>query len=90
MACRVFRALLLGTIKDPQMNAAAARPAANNYQNSADSGTRSKRDKTCLSSLVINVEVEMDTRADSYDGHTCWDVQSSKGDDKRDDVSDQV
>jgi hypothetical protein len=86
----VFRALLLGTIKDPQMNAAAARPAANNYQNSADSGTRSKRDKTCLSSLVINVEVEMDTRADSYDGHTCWDVQSSKGDDKRDDVSDQV
>lgn len=88
MACRVFRALLLGTIKDPHMN--VARPAAINPKNSADSGTTSKRDKTCLSSLVINVEVEMDTRADSYDGHTCWDGQSSKGDDKRHDPSDQV
>jgi hypothetical protein len=90
MACRVFRALILGIIKDPHANAAVTRPADINHQNRADNSTTSKRDKTCLSSLVINVEVEMDTRADSYDGHTCWDGQSSKGDDKQHDVSDQV
>ena len=90
MACRVFRALLLGTIKDPNTNAAVARPAAINHQNSLNSSTTSKHDKTCLSSLVINVEVEMDTRADSYDGHTYWDGKCSEGDDKRHDASDQA
>ena len=90
MACRVFRALLLGIIKDPHTNAAVARPAAIDPQNSVNSSTTSKRDKACLSSLVINVEVEMDTRADSYDGQTYWDGKSFKEDDKRHDASDQA
>jgi len=86
MACRVFRAVLLGIIKDPHINVSVVRPAATSQNDTVDNGTTSKHDKTGISSLVINVAVEMDTRADSYDGHTFWD-RSSTGGDKRHDAS---
>jgi hypothetical protein len=89
MACRVFRAVLLGIIKDPHINVSVVRPAATSQNDAVDNGTTSKHDKICLSSLVINVAVEMDTRADSYDEHTFWD-RNSTGDIKRHDASSQV
>jgi len=70
MACLVFRAVLLGIIKDPQLNVATFRLPNIQHISSGDNGTTpSNYDKSGLSSLVINVAVERDTRADSYDGH---------------------
>jgi len=90
MACRVFRAVLLGIIKDPQVDIArissVVRSTTNNQHDGGDVLT-SKYDKSGGSSkLKINVEVEMDRRADSYDGYTFWD-RSSTGDDVRHDAS---
>ena len=82
MACRVFRAVLLGLIKDPHINVSVARPAATSQNDTVNNGPTSKHDKTCLSSLVVNVAVEMDTRADSYDEDTLW-SRNPTGDDKR-------
>jgi hypothetical protein len=77
MACRVFRAVLLGIIKDPQVDIArissVVRATTSNQHDGGDVLT-SKYDKSGGSSkLKINVEVEMDRRADSYDGYTFWD-----------------
>jgi hypothetical protein len=91
MACRVFRALLLGIIKDPHVDTTPVLPARIDQNRSADNSATSTHDKTRLSSLVINVEVEMDTRADYDDECTSWDEHSLKGENKRrDDTSAHV
>jgi len=56
MACLVFRSVLLGIIKDPQINIATFRlPASNRHNSSSDNHTAvSKYDNSGLASLVIN------------------------------------
>jgi hypothetical protein len=68
MACRVFRAVLLGTIQDAQLNTAGITSAIRTVRDSdEDYGTSGR-----LSKLKINVAVEMDRRTESYDGHAYW------------------
>jgi len=95
MACRVFRAVLLGIIKDPQASSAkistVIRAANSNRHdgNDDDGTTTSKHDKPALSSNFINVAVKMDTRTEYSDGYTLWE-RDSTGDDLRHDASQQV
>jgi hypothetical protein len=94
MACRVFRAVMLGIIKDPQACSAristVIRATNSNRHNGNDDETpRSKHDKEGLSSDFINIAVKMDTRTDYSDGYTLWEREST-GDDLRHDASHQV
>lgn len=76
MACRVYRAIILGIIKDPQESTTKLSSivcAANNIQldGDDDSTTTSRRNKPFLSTHVgLDVTVEMDTRRESSDGDT--------------------
>lgn len=67
MACRVFRAVLLGNIQDPPLNTAAITSIRTVRVGNEDDDTSGH-----LSKLKINVAVEMDRRTDSYDGHAYW------------------
>ena len=60
MACRVFRAVLLGTIQDPQMNTAKL---VSFYRSTANA--RDNNHVKCSSKLEINVAVETATAAES-------------------------
>jgi hypothetical protein len=77
MACCVYRAVLLGNIKDPQLNTAKLisfyrAPAANQFRtNDTFTSTHDTAGRT--SKLEINVAVETDTTADSHDGYTVCD-----------------
>jgi hypothetical protein len=62
MACRVFRAVLLGTIKDTQMNTAKL---VSFYRSTADTRNNNDVKPGCPSKLEINVAVEMATPAES-------------------------
>jgi hypothetical protein len=85
MACLVFRAVLLGIIKDPQVNVATFRLPNIQHINGGDNGnTASNYDKSGLSSLVINVAVETNARADSYEGHALGKRQLITDDVKQD------
>jgi hypothetical protein len=85
MACRVFRAVLLGTIKVPQVTTARISSLVHVATNSDDDYDTSYR----LSKLNINVAVEMDTRMESFDGHTFWE-RGSMGNDVQKDASHNV
>jgi len=79
MACRVFRAVLLGIIKDPNINTVRlARPAASDSPNDDDDDgvqLTSKFDKSIRSSkLKVKVAVETNTKVESNDGLTFWEV----------------
>jgi hypothetical protein len=76
MACRVFRAVLLGNIREQSLNTAVItsviRTRGNNEAKDTSGG---------LSQLKINVAVEMDRRTDSYDGHAYWGSGGDVGND---------
>jgi hypothetical protein len=81
MACRVFRAVLLGNIQDPSLNTPAITSVRTVRVGDEDYDTSGR-----LSKLKINVAVEMDRRTDSYDGHVYWEP----GDDVGKDASHRV
>jgi hypothetical protein len=93
MACRVFREVILGIIKDPQVSTSRISNvvrAANSNQHDNNSVAISSHDKTGLpSDFRINVAVQMDTKTDHSVGSTLWD-QESKGDHARHDASHRV
>jgi len=62
MACRVFRAVLLGTIQDPQMNTAKL---VSFYCSTANARDNKHVKPSCSSKLEINVAVETATAATS-------------------------
>jgi len=86
MACRVFRSVLLGIIKDPHLNTARISTITHGTRNTlqpddVDITMSKKHDESDLSSnLKVNVAVETDTRAESYDGDTFWEQLSLKDD----------
>jgi len=91
MACRVFRGVLLGLIEDPQLKTTRIRSfyrtANNNRRGHADDGDTTKQDTSGrLSKLEINVAVEMDTKAESYEGDT-FEARKLDGDYVRQDAS---
>ena len=92
MACRVFREVILGIIKDPQVPTSristVVRAANSNRDN--DSAAISRHVKAGLpSDFTINVAVQMDTRTDYSVGSTLMD-QESKGDHALYDASHRV
>jgi hypothetical protein len=93
MACRVFREVILGIIKDPQVSTGRISTvvrAANSNRHDNDSVAISSNDKAGFpSDFKINVAVQMDTRTDYSVGSTLWD-QESKGDHARHDASHRV
>jgi hypothetical protein len=85
MACRVFRAVLLGIIKGPEArvdlaNIPSVIRSTTGLQHDGDDVTTPRRDKPWSPKLKTKVEVEMNTRAASYDEYTLWD-RNLKGDD---------
>jgi len=64
MACRVFRAVLLGTIQDPQMNTTKL---VSFYRSTANARDNKHVKPSCSSKLEINVAVETATAAESND-----------------------
>lgn len=81
MACRVFRAVLLGIIKDPSMNVARGstipRMATSDSPNHNDEDSIQIFDKAARPShLNVKFAVERDTRVESDGGHTFWDPVS--------------
>jgi hypothetical protein len=93
MACRVFRAVILGIITDPKLNAvrtASFYRATNDGQLDRDDSTRSKRAILCRSpKLEINIAVETDTTVDSNDRYVVW-GRKLAGDDAQQDASHQA
>jgi len=92
MACRVFRAVLLGIIKDPNIYtvraSSPARAAAGDSPNHDDDDSIhvSKFDKSDLSSkLKIKIAVETNARMESDDGLTFWE-SVTPGDEMRHDA----
>jgi len=77
MACRVFRAVLLGNIQDPPLNPAAITSVVRAVRVSDEDYDTSGR----LSKLKINVAVEMDRRTDSCDEHVYWEPGDDVGKD---------
>jgi len=75
MACCVFRAVLLGTIKEPQIHTTRLvsfyRAGASSQPHTNDTVT-SRYNKSTLPSK-INVEVDTDTITAPHDGYTHWD-----------------
>jgi hypothetical protein len=91
MACLVYRAVLLGIIKDPKVNVAPFSLADIRHIRGGDDGTTApKYDKSGLSSLMINVAVETDTKADSYDENNAFGKRQFMPDDKQQDSSNNV
>jgi len=82
MACRVFRAVLLGHIKDPQVTVAKITSVVsagtnNQHCTSDDYTTTSRYGKYGLSSnSKIGVAIEMDRKVDTFDGYTLWESYS--------------
>jgi hypothetical protein len=96
MACRVFRAVILGIIKDPTdttLRLSSIIRAANDDRHDVDDDentTTSKRDKLGLSpDFKIDVTVQVDTTTDSSDGYTVWE-RGSRRDDMLHDASHAV
>ncbi|KIM88317.1 hypothetical protein PILCRDRAFT_814216 [Piloderma croceum F 1598] len=84
MACRVFRAVLLGIIKGPEARADLAEISSvirstTGFQHDGDDVTTPRRDKSWSPKLKTKVEVEMNTRSASHDEYTFWD-RNLKGD----------
>jgi len=76
MACRVFRAVLLGIINDPPINAATVRITS--FTRGTNSHPLESDDTTGRSSkLRVDVAVEMDTRTDTDYGQTFWEQKST-------------
>jgi len=99
MACRVFRAVLLGTIKDRQLNTAKL---VSFYRSTTDTQfcgdakdatitpRHESHDKPGHSSkLEVNVPVETATAAESNDGYALWERKIT-GDDVQQDASHRV
>lgn len=79
MACRVFRAVLLGIIKDPEGRVDIAK-ISSVIRSTTDDGTTPRHDKPCSPKLKINVKAEKDTRAASYSKYIFGD-RNLKGED---------
>lgn len=78
MACRVFRAVLLGFIKDPQMDtsdiSSVVRPAMRKQRSDDYDTTLFKHHKSGLSpNSKVNLAIKVDTQTESSDGSILWD-----------------
>jgi hypothetical protein len=86
MACRVFRAVLLGTITEPQLSTlkfeSFHRAAADNPFSRSDSGAPTHRpDNTHCSDIKVAVETDTITETDGY---ALWGRESTKYNGRRD------
>jgi hypothetical protein len=84
MACRVFRAVLLGTIKDPQMNTAKLMSF---YRSTANTRNDNNVKPGHSSKLDINVAVETATAADSNGWYPLWERKLAGDDIQPEDAS---
>jgi hypothetical protein len=94
MACRVFRAVLLGIIKEPQMNTTqlvsffrGVNDDTLDHDDDVDTARHAKSGRS--SKLEIAIAIETDTTSGPYDGYT-FGERKQTGDGVQRDASHQV